>query len=324
MNILGRNIEVGVGLETLRGTPIASSRWSKKITSSILPKVEKVVDEGVFGALEDSDNARIVKEWAEGSLEGNLHADLIGYLFANLYGSVVPTDLGDGAYSHLFTLEQSIEHPSLSIFRKDGGIVNEKFGGGVVNSLEISAKAGELIKFSADIILGTKATSTEVVSYAPEYNFVGRDITVKMADTEAELVGATAIKIKEMKASFKANAITDYKMGSYNPDVYNGVFAPEVEFVRNYGDTTFKDLYEANTYKYIQITIEGEADIGGGKKPKLVILLNKAQVMSREVSDEVSALSEETISLKAFYNSSDSEASSVVLQNKTDSYVIGS
>ena len=317
MNIIGREIEVGVGLETVRGTPVAPSRWIKKISANVLPRNEKVVDESTFGGLEDSDNARVTKKWFDGDIEGNLHADVAGYFFLNLYGSIVTTGIGTGAYSHAFSLEQDIEHPTISVYRKDGSVINQKYGGGVVNTLEISATAGELVKFTSNIILSTGASSTETPAYLTEYDFIGRDITIKVADTEGGLAGATALTVKNVSISFSSNAIVDHKFGSYNPDIYNSAFGIEVSITKNMGDSTFETLFNADTYKYMQITIESEAEIATGKKASIVLTLNKAQVQSWERSGDANSLVEETIGLKAFYNATDGEASTLVLQNKT-------
>ncbi|MFA5050953.1 MAG: phage tail tube protein [Patescibacteria group bacterium] len=324
MNIIGRQEEIGIGVESVRGTPTTASRWFKKLTASILPRAEKAVDESSMGVLEDSQGARITKKWSDGDIEGYLHADMIGYILLNLYGSVDSSIVASGVYSHEFTLEQSLEHASLSIFRKDGDIISEKYGGGVVNTLELSAKAGEYIKAVVNIILGTSATSTEVPTYGTEYDFIGRDISIKIADTEAGLTGATAMTVKGFSLKINANAITDHKFGSYNPDIYNSALGIELEVMKNFEDSTFEALYKANTYKYVQIKIEGEADLGSGNKPTLTMLLNKAQITNWDRSADANALSEETVTFKAFYNATDTQASSIVLQNKTVSYAIGS
>lgn len=317
MNIIGREIEVAVGFGS-------NLRWIKKITANILPRIEKVVDESSFGNLADAENARITKKWFDGDVDGNLHADVIGYFLTNLYGDVSSSSLGSGAYSHAFSLEQSIEHQKVSIVRKDKDIESAVYEDGVVNTLEISANAGELVKFASNVILSTEDTTSETPVYNTEYDFISRDISIKMADIEAGLSGATAIPVKAVTISFNSNAITDYKTGSYNPDLYNSAFALEVSITKNYGDTTFEDLHKAETYKYMQITIEGEADIGGGAKPKLVLLMNKAQVQSWERAGDNNSLVEENITIKSFYNVTDTEASTMTLQNKTADYVIGS
>ena len=324
MNIIGREIETGVGLESSRGTPTTPSKWFKKIMSSILPRVEKVIDESSVGVLEDSEGARITKKWFDGDLEGILHADTLGYFLMNLYGHCDTTGDSNAGYSHEFTLDQNIEHPSLSIYRKDGAIESVKYGGGVVNTLELSATVDDYIRYKANIILATEASSSEVPSYDSEFDFIGRDISIKVADDEASLTGATALTVKELTLNFNANAIADHKFGSYNPDVYNSAFGIEVSLTKNYGDTTFEDLFKSNDYQYMQIKIEGEATLGTTGKPTITILLNKAQVQTWERTSEVNALATESITLKAFYNSTDTQASSVTVLNATPSYAIGS
>jgi len=321
MNIIGRQTEVGVGLEGTRGTPATISRWIKKVTASVLPKVEKVVDDSTVGVLEDSIGARISKKWFDGDIGGVLHADVIGYFFMNLFGSVSEATEETGVYSHEFSLDQTIEHPTLTVFRKDGDSQNEKYGGGVVNTLEISATTEDYVRFTANVILANGATSTEPVSYEDETDFIGRDITIKMADTEGGLTGATPLVVKGLTLTINSNAVSDFKFGSYNPDVYNSGFAIELELTKNYEDTTFEDLFIGNDYKYMEIKIAGEALIGATKKAEITLLLNKAQVQAWERAGDANALVEETVTIKAFYNETDTQMSLLTLQNNTASYV---
>lgn len=323
MNIIGRELEVGIGVESVRGTALLG-RWGKKLVATILPKNQKVVDESSDNGFEDSPSARIVKEWFEGDIEGNVHADLIGYLLTNIYGNVQSTLVGSGVYSHAFSLLHNVEHPSVSIFRKDGDVINEKYGGGVVGNLDINAVSDDYVKFKTTIALSNSASSAESPSYNAEYDFVGRDVTIKMADTEAGLSGANAIKVKSASIKFNNNPINDHNCGSYSPDMYNSLLGIEVEITKNFNSTDYEDLYKSNDYKYMQISIEGEADIGGGNKPKIVLTLNKGQIQAWERSGNVGDLVEETFTVKAFKNDEDGEASTVLLQNLTSEYIIGS
>jgi len=74
----------------------------------------------------------------------------------------------------------------------------------------------------------------------------------------------------------------------------------------------------------MQIEIEGEADIGGGNKPKLTILLNKVEITSWSRGSSADDLVTEDIEFKAFYNTTDEQASKMTLVNLTSSYEVGS
>lgn len=322
----GRFLEVGVAVEAVRGTAETSaSRWAKHVETNVISRTEKVVDDNVRGVLEDSEGARVVREWFDGDLSGILHVDLVGYLALNIYGSVVSSSLGSGAYSHAFSVEQSIEHPTLTIFRKDGVIDSVKYAGAVVSTLEISASTDDYVRFTANLIAKSESAHALTPSYAVEYDFIGKDITIKLADTEGGLAGASETKVKSVAVKYDLGAITDYVLGNENPDgIYNAKKAIEIEFTKNFEDTTFEDLFKSDTYKYMSITIEGDADIGGGAKPKMTWIFNRVQVQDWERAGGQDALVEETVTLKAFYNQTDGEQDTLTIQNKTASYAIGS
>lgn len=324
--IIGRQIQVGIGVETTRGTAVTTAdKWVKKVTANIVPRTEKIVDDTTRGVLEDSQGARVVRQWFEGELAGVLHADVFGYLLYNLYGTVSSSNVAGSVYSHDFSLQQSIEHPTLSFFRKDGTVNQDVFGGGMISTLEVSASTDDFVRFTANVMAKTGATNSDTPSYDTEYDFIARDITVKIASSEAGLSGATAVPLKTLSIRYDVGAIPDYVFGAKTPaDIYNAMMGIEIEFTKNYEDTTYEDLYNADTYRYMQVTIEGEADLGSSNYPTIDWIFNRVQVQDWNRSGDANSLVEETVVLKSFYNGTDGEQSTVTLQNLTAQYDPGS
>ena len=323
---IGRQSAVGVAVESTRGTAeTTASRWIRKSTADVIQNVDKVIDESSFGRLEESPTSRRVRAWYEGSIEGNLHADVIGYLFYQLYGAVDTTTVAGSVKDHEFTLDNTIEHPTLSIFNKDG-VKQEVLNGGVVSEMSISATTDAIVSFSSTIMAKDSASNTDTVDYSEtEYDFVGKDITIKIADTEGGLTSATALKVKSADINWNANAIADYAFGEDTPDnIYNSRFALDIELTKNYVDEVFENLWKSDDAKYMQIQIKGSQNIGGSNNPTITITLNKVQVQDWSKSDDNDALAEESVTLKAFYNETDEEQSKVVVRNLTASYQIGS
>jgi hypothetical protein len=94
----------------------------------------------------------------------------------------------------------------------------------------------------------------------------------------------------------------------------------EGEFTLNFDATTFKDLYLADTYKYMQIKIQGDANLGGGSNPTITITLNRVQIMDWNREGGNDELVTQPVSFKAFYNPTDGEQSTTVLRNLTEEY----
>ena len=320
---IGREISLGIASEAVRGTAEAiADRAVRKVVCDLIPRAERVVDDTTFGKLEDAERIRTIKKWSEGNIDGIVHADVLGYFFYNLYGSVTPVS-GSGVYTHTFTLGQNITHPTLTMFIKDGEVRQDKIAGAVLSSLEVSASTDDYVRYSASF-LGKEgvADTSELPDLSTEYDFVGRDIVVKIADDVAGLATAVALKLKNMSVSWNSNAEADYVFGSYSPDnIYNKQFAIEGSFEKNFVDTTFKDLYEGNDFKVMSITVTGEAEIGSGQHPKLTILLYKVQINDWSRTSAGDDLSTESVSFKAFYNTTDEKASQVELVNLTDTYI---
>lgn len=322
MEIIGRQVEFGVAIESVRGTAkTTADKWLRKTTANVVERALHVVDDSTRGKLEDVEGRRVVQKYIEGEVSGILHADLLGYFLANIYGVVVTSTVSGSVKSHIFNLGQNIQHPSLTLFAKDGSVQQQVFDNSMINTLEISATIEDYVRYTANFT-STKATAnTATPSYGTDYDFISRDIVIKTADTEAGLTGATALKVKDVKITFDQGIIRDHIVGSYfADDIYNSKMMIEGEFTLNLSDTTFKALYLADTAKYMSITITGTADIGTGNYPTITVLLNKVMFMDWNRSGGADELITEPISFRAFYNATDSKQSQVTLKNLTASY----
>lgn len=321
-DIIGRQIEFGVGVETSRGTALANpTKWMRNVTANVVERAEKAVDDTTAGVLEDSFGSRVVKKFIEGDISGIVHADALGYLLENIYGASAATLVTGSVYDNVFTLTQSISHSTLSLFAKDGSAQQRVFNGGVVKTLELTATVDDFVRYSASFIAREGASNSSSPSYSAEYDFIGKDITVKFADTEGGLGAATAIPAKEISINWDTGATADHVLGAYAPnDIYNTKMTIEGEMTLNFANTTYKDLFLADTAKYAQIVIQGSADIGSGNNPTITILLNKVQVMEWGREGGSDDLVTQTVSFKAFYNRTDAQQSEVTLRNLTASY----
>lgn len=322
MEIVGRQIEFGVATEATRGTAeSAADKWMRNVTANVVERATHAVDETTRGRLEDGEGRRKVQSHIEGEVAGILHVDVLGWFLSNIYGKVVTSTVTGAIRSHIFTLRQNIQHQSLTLFAKDGSVQQHVFDNAMIGTLEVSAAIDDYVRFTASFIASTAASNADTPSYDTEYDFVARDITVKVADTEAGLSGATATKVKSLDVTWDQGAIRDHVVGAYEPDdIYNARLLIEGKFTKNFDDETFKDLYLGNASKYMSITIEGEADLGSGHKPTVTILLNKAQISEWNRSGGANDLVLEEVSFRAFYNATDSKQSQVTLKNLTDAY----
>lgn len=323
MEVIGKQLEIGLGVESIRGTEASSVKWIKNVSAGIQDKAEHVQDGSSRGKFEDMDGRRVIKKFIEGDMECYLYADSFGFLAYNLYGEVSSSLVGSGVYDHVFSLNQSSLNPSLSIFVKDGDAQQLVFKNGHLSSLELSASVDSYVNITASFKAKDSEDDTSTPGYDTEYDFIGKDISVKIADTEAGLSSATPMCVKELSITFDKGLIDDYCLGSYYPaDFYQSKMSIEGSFQKNFEDETFKDLFASDTAKYIEIKIEGDTAIGETYKPTLTLRLNKVMISNWERSGGKDELVIEDVEFKAFYNATDGEQSTLTLRNLTEAYEI--
>jgi hypothetical protein len=141
----------------------------------------------------------------------------------------------------------------------------------MVSSLQISASIDDFVRFTASFIASVAASNSDTPSYNTEYDWIARDIVVKVATSEGGLSGADAVKAKDLSVTFDQGLLRDHVVGSYTPDdVYNARLMIEGSITLNFTDETFKDYYLGNDELYMSITLTGEADLGSSsEKPPL-------------------------------------------------------
>jgi len=324
--IIGKQIEVGVGTEEVRGTPSSvAEKWLPKVVANVIERADKTIDESSRGNIEDTIGSRVTKKWYEGDLEMNITADAIGWFLYNVYGTDTDTNVAGSVYQHIFTMAQNIIHPSLNLFMHDGSESKERLSNGMVGSLEIQANVDEYVKAIISFVAKTGVASTDTPSYDTEYDFVGKDITVKIAATEIGLATAEETVIKGVNMTLDPGLIRDHVIGELTPDdIYNAKLSIEGEMVLNYVDDTFKDLFTGDSYRYMEISIiDTSTDIGGGSNPTITILLNRVSIIDWNREGGQDDLVEQTVRFKAFHNVGDDQQSQITLINLTPEYDVG-
>ena len=322
MEIIGRQLEVGFGVEPTRGVAPANAEvWEKNTTANITEKAEFVDDDSVHGKLEDMDGRRKIKSWVEGDLEGIVHSNSIGYLFYNLYGTISSSFVASVG-THQFSLEQSIVHPSLAIFAKDGGVQQSVFQNGMLNTLEITAEVDNYLRYTASFMAKDAVADASTPAYSADNDFVGKEITIKLADTEAGLSSATAVSCKSLGITFETGLIADHVLGAYAPeDIYNAKMSISGSITKNFVDETFKDLFLTGAYKYALIEIVGDTKIGSTQTaPSIKLTLNKVAITAWDRSGGADELVVEELEFKAYYNATDTEQSTLELKNGIEEY----
>ena len=92
-----------------------------------------------------------------------------------------------------------------------------------------------------------------------------------------------------------------YELGNVEPAEIHGT-AIEVtgEIVARHSDTTYEDMYYANTKKAMVLGFTNTAvDLGAGVSPKVEFLLPKVAITDYDTSNDLDAIVEQTMGLTA-------------------------
>lgn len=324
--IIGKQIEVGVSLEATRGTLGASTqKWLKYLTTNFREKIAKADDKSQHNSFADADGHRVVKTWVEGELTGNVHADGLGYLLTSLIGAPTTSTVLVNVKDHAFALDADALHPSLSLFLKDGGVKQEGYNGCQVNTLEISGSVEDYVKFNASILGKSGVSNTNNPSYATtEYDFIGKEVTIKMADTEAGLAGATPLCVKNFKVKFDNGTKADHCLGSLPPtEMLATKMSVEGSITKNFVDNSFETLFKSGASKYIQIAIVGDALLDATNHPQIILTLNNSKITNWLPKGNAEEIVTEDVDFKGYYNATDAKMFSLILRNLTASYSTG-
>jgi hypothetical protein len=319
---IGRDIEVGVAL----GDAESADHSIQKSTANIFKNVETAEDETTRGSIISGKGRRVTQKYAEGNISGNVHSEAIGYLLRNVWGASESTSEGDSVYSHEFTLDDDHIHDELTFFLKEG-TEEKEIEGAHINSLEISASPDSYVTFTAEIIGEDLVDGSFIPSYSTEYDFIGKDVTIVVADTKGELETEEATEVKEVTINQNRNLNRYHILGSYTPKkIYGPRFDNEITITKEYLNDTFKDLHEGDDSKYLRITIEGDEAIGGTNNAKLEYDFYNVQVTDWSKNDGADDLIEETFTLKAYENTSEAtdKLGKATLQNLTEDYDLSS
>ena len=147
---IGRLFALGLAKETTRGTAISSAAyWLPFNDLGFDEKFENAVKDQAYGVIEDSVGQSRVKNWAEGTFKVPLLDRSIGLLLYSMMGGYAVSGPSDSAYTHAFTVGQSAQHQSLTMFLHDPLSGQDySHANGVIHKMEIDAQLKKFIQLS--------------------------------------------------------------------------------------------------------------------------------------------------------------------------------
>jgi hypothetical protein len=191
---IGRLIQVGVAKESTRGTAQSSaSYWNPWSDLTLDEKKEFAVDDQAYGIVEDNTNLTQTKKWAQGSLAGNVADQTIGLIVYSLFGAHAVS--GSGPYTHTFSIAESAQHQSLTLFKHDPLTgVDYSYANGVVEKLELSVALKKFVMFTASLLAQSGVSQSAFTpSTTTENRFVPQYLAAKFALNYTGLQGTYTV-----------------------------------------------------------------------------------------------------------------------------------
>lgn len=310
---------MGLGIETVSGTPVAATNWIPTEEFSMKAIVDKTTDSNAFGIIDEVSGSVISKEMTETTAGGIVRSQSIGVLLKLALGAVAAPVLAEtGVYTHAFTRLNSNAHPSATVI-DNNWTSDAQAPYCMLDTLEIDAQVGEYVKFKTTFKGGKMASATATPTFltgTADEAFVASKVTVKTATNIAGLSSGTAITLQNVKLSLSKNVLQIFKLGSTTVDAnVNQQFGVTGDFEAIYDATTNRDLFTANTKKAIQIEIEGSTLVGATKYNKITIQLASVQFSTWDKKTGNNDIVTETVGLVGEYSFTDTQTMNVSLVN---------
>lgn len=323
---IGRLFNVGIGKETTRGTPKATSYWLTTTDISIDEKINQVKYDNTYGVIENMIDADVTKKFAEGTIDGVIDDSSIGLVLNATFGTVATTGPTDSAYTHTFSVGQNAQHQSLTINVSEpnaSGSSSKQFPLAMVDSLEMNFEVGAYPTYSMAFVANVTTSTTTTVAYTAPYNFKPQQGIVRIADTYSNLATGTTYTVRKVSLNTSKNLEDDDNIGSTSAtDRLNKQFAVTGSMELVYTDREFIDTFMlANLTRAMQIKFTNtDRTIGASTNPSITIKL--AKVKFQEVAKNISKddITMQTVNFEGYYSTSDSKMIDVALVNSVVSY----
>lgn len=298
---IGRLVDVGLARETSRGVGVAPAYAIPKVNFSFDDKVIKARSVANVGKISDSEEAFVTTKYGQGDIEGEVRASSFGLLLYAMLGTLSTSGPTDSAYTHSFSLENTNQHDSLSIFVQDPN-TSEIYKLCMLDSLELRAELDEILQFTASFMGKQAATSgASLPAYTAENKFTKKHLSVKIASNLAGLAAATPISVKSLNLTISKNVVLDDVLGTAEPeDILNRQIAIEGEITLNYEAETYKNYMKDDTNRAMEIKwTNTDQLIGASTRPSLTIQLPKVDFFDWEPDNSLDEIVTQTISFKA-------------------------
>jgi len=259
----GRRGTLALAIEDTRGvSPTSASDyfWVPYATNSFKDTVEEARENQGLGKIADGDSKYVVMKMGEGEIEAQIYDKALGVVLTGVLGAI-PSSSGGNPYTHTYTLSNSNQHQSVSLYWSDPDR-NDMYKLGMLDSFQVSVEPSGLVQYT----VGYKSkTADEWTAITPVYTSLGskflhQHLSVKLADAVGNLAAATPISLKNLEFTIAKNTVFDSVMGTVEPeDILNQQISVEGTLELNLESDTYRDYMLNGTYRAMEIALTNGA-----------------------------------------------------------------
>ena len=204
--INGNSVIAQIGLESTYGTAVNATNQFKIASESLKPVYNKI-DEGLATGGRGAGLKATMGIGVEGALSTLMRGDM-GYILAGALGveTVTGTDDGEGGttapYTHTYTAIESDEDEHLPAFtvKVDRKVDQFAYTGCKINSLSLSAAAGDYLKADINLVGRDESTGASLQTLSPSslkaFKFAQGKVYTVVGSTETEIADIDNISLE--------------------------------------------------------------------------------------------------------------------------------
>lgn len=251
---VSRRGQLGVAIEATRGTAVSPTFWVPWATMSFRDTIEEAREDQGLGVIADGDSKYVTVVHGEGEFEAQIYDKAMGVILTGLLGAA-PSTAGSNPYTHTYTLTNTNQHKSLSLYWKDPDR-SEIFRLGMLNSFQMNAEPSGLVNYTVGFMSKyARDWASQTASYTSLGNkFLHQHVQVRLAATVGALSAATPISLKNLELTISKNTMFDNVMGTVEPeDILNQQLSVEGSLTLNLEDDTYRNYMLDGTYRAMEI-----------------------------------------------------------------------
>ena len=193
--IAGRQVEIGIGIETTAGTPVVAADYFKWDSFSMVSMSDKTLLQSARGIRNKTSNSLILKKYGKGSIEFSPTVDILPYVLGLVLGSRssgAASGETTAAYDHTFTVQNAnASMKTATMLVGQGSVQTERYANCVVDSFDLTVDK-DLAKCKIGILSGFPDTSTISTSYTQDTLFSRNQMTATFGTSLATIAGTFA------------------------------------------------------------------------------------------------------------------------------------